>query len=87
VSKFEFQGYAEPARWLTRIYRVKHVATGTHLGSVARGIHGWVVLLDEGGIEPGFQTRTAAAERLLVLAGLNPVAKAALPDDPFDGLT
>ena len=84
MSKFQYEGYAQPSVWLTRIYRVRY--NGQYLGSVAKGFGGWVILLDDGGTDFGYQTRNAAAERLLVRSGLNPVAKAALPDDPFEGL-
>lgn len=85
-GKFVFQPYADPARWRHSIYKV--IYEGQEIGSVAatRRGHEWVILLDTGGIEVNFTSRNAAAERLLVLSGLNPVANAALPDDPFDGL-
>ena len=85
-GKFDFQPYSDPARWRRVIYRVRY--DGQHIGSVSQGLQGdWVVLLDTGGLDFGYQTRDAAANRLLVLSGLNAVGAAALPDDPFAGLT
>ena len=56
-----------------------------YLGLVTRERGTWTTWV-RGQMETGYRTRTAAAERLLLVAACNPAAAAALPTDPFDGL-
>ena len=60
-----------------------------HIGLVAKSHRqGWV-LHTPGNATPErfFRTRKAAAERALIVSGLNAVAQSALPADPFEGVS
>jgi hypothetical protein len=49
---------------------------------------GWQVWVPGNGTpDSGYRTRKAAAERALLVMGVNPAAWAALPADPFEGVS
>ena len=87
MTKFKFEPTNYPAK---SRYAVSTLG-GNLLGAVRRDDDGtWRAVglfgtryVNEG----GYRTRNAAAERLLLVACVTPVAKAALPDDPFEGVS
>ncbi len=86
MSKFNFIQNGVAAGGVP-IYDVQHAETGKHLGLVhITVLDGWVAYV-RGERETGYRTRNAAAERLLLVSGVNPVAWSALPADPFDGVS
>jgi len=75
--------------WLGATYTVQHEPTGKVIGTVAKAFGGWMVMFpyarrDD---EFGYRTRDAAANRLLLVSGVNPAAWSALPTDPFEGVS
>lgn len=88
MSKFKFHGngYRQTRLGAVTIWDVEHVESGKHLGLVAKGEQGWSAFV-RGAEETGYPTRNAASERLLLVAGVNPVSWHALPADPFEGVS
>jgi len=89
MSKFTFHQSGTSA--LARpIYDVKYQDPRSgrtfYLGLVTRGRNGWVTWV-RGADEDGYPTRNAAAERLLLVAAVNPAQQSALPSDPFEGVS
>lgn len=87
MTKFHFQPNGQTGAGCP-IYEVTHVESGKFVGHVHISVlSGWVALAPERGPDIGHRTRQAAAERLLLVSGVNPVQWAALPTDPFEGVS
>lgn len=87
MSKFHF--VKVESALLGATYTVEHEPSGKTIGTVSKAFGGWVVMFPWAirADEYGYRTRNAAAERLLLVAGVNPAAWSALPSDPFEGVS
>lgn len=85
MSKFTFHGNGGLANGGV-LYDVTHVPSTKILGIVGKRDHSWSAFVN-GTEESGYPTRNAAAERLLLVSVVNPVAWSALPADPFEGVS
>lgn len=88
MSKFQYTTTGCVSGLGFEIYDVKHAPSTKIIGQVSRSVSGWQLWAPHASIpEPGYPTRQAAAERLLLVSGVNPVAWSALPADPFEGVS